>query len=44
VPLIAELKARGTKPDDGWLAGEYDEAAQAALCKEVALDMGEGGG
>ena len=39
-PLIADLKANGTRPDDSWLAGEFAEGAQAALCREVALDMG----
>lgn len=41
VPLIADLKARGTPPDNAWLAGDYDVKKQAALCEEVALDMGE---
>lgn len=40
LPLIASLKSRGTRPDDAWLAGDYDTKAQAALCEEVALDMG----
>ncbi|GBF90989.1 hypothetical protein Rsub_03844 [Raphidocelis subcapitata] len=40
VPLLASLKSRGTRPDDAWLAGDYDTKAQAALCEEVALDMG----
>jgi hypothetical protein len=41
VPLIAELKARGTPPDAAWLHGrEYDVDAQAALCKAVAVDIG----
>jgi hypothetical protein len=43
VPLIADLKQRGTKPDDAWLAGDYDTKAQAELCQEVALDMGARG-
>ena len=41
VPLIAELKARGTAPDASWLHGrEYDVEKQAALCKAVAVDIG----
>ena len=41
VPLIAALKTNGRKPDDAWLAGDYDVKEQAKLCEEVALDMGE---
>lgn len=40
VPLIADLKTKGNAPDDKWLAGDYDVKAQAALCQEIALDMG----
>ncbi|KAF8071085.1 thermostable carboxypeptidase 1 [Scenedesmus sp. PABB004] len=40
VPLLAELRARGTPPDDSWLAGSYDVERQAALCKEIALALG----
>lgn len=40
VPLIAQLKSNGTPPDDSWLAGDYSTKDQAALCQEVALDMG----
>jgi hypothetical protein len=40
VPLISDLKKRGVKPDDAWLAGQYGTKDQAALCQEVALDMG----
>ncbi|KAI8464429.1 MAG: putative carboxypeptidase [Monoraphidium minutum] len=40
VPLIADLKSKGTPPDDKWLTGDYDTKAQAALCQEIALDMG----
>lgn len=40
VPLIDALKTKGQRPDDAWLAGDYDVKRQAALCEEVALDMG----
>lgn len=40
VPLIADIKSRGKAPDASWLSGDYDEAKQADLCKEIALDMG----
>lgn len=46
VPLIAELKERGTRPDDAWLQGEWDTKQQAALCdsvvKELGFDTGKG--
>lgn len=40
VPLLAEVRGRGTPPDAAWLTGEFDTDAQAALCREVALDLG----
>lgn len=40
VPLIEELKTKGTAPDDAWIKGEYDVEAQAKLCKQIALDLG----
>lgn len=40
VPLIAELRSKGTPPADDWLKGTYDIDKQAALCKEVALELG----
>ena len=40
VPLLADVKARGTPPDDSWLRGEFDVDKQAALCKEIAVLMG----
>jgi Zn-dependent M32 family carboxypeptidase len=40
VPLLAELKSSGTRPDDSWLTGSYDTDKQAALCKDVCLDIG----
>lgn len=40
VPLITELKTKGTSPDDQWLKGEYDTEVQAKLCRQIALDLG----
>ena len=40
VPLIAEIKQRGTAPDASWLNGKYDLDQQAKLCNQVALDLG----
>eukprot|EP00878_Enallax_costatus_P001574 GHUV01001725.1.p1 GENE.GHUV01001725.1~~GHUV01001725.1.p1 ORF type:complete len:544 (+),score=156.71 GHUV01001725.1:74-1705(+) len=40
VPLIAELRSKGTPPNDEWLKGTFDIDKQAALCKEVALELG----
>lgn len=40
VPLIAELKTRGTSPDTAWLQGQYDTDVQAKLCRQIALDLG----
>jgi carboxypeptidase Taq len=42
IPLINDMKTKGTKPDGTWLTGEnaYDVDKQAKLCKEIALDIG----
>ena len=40
VPLIQEIKQKGTKPDSSLLAGSFDTKAQAALCNAIAVDMG----
>ena len=40
VPLIQEIKQRGTKPDSSLLAGSFDTKAQAALCNAIAVDLG----
>jgi hypothetical protein len=40
VPLLAELREKGSPPDDSWLHGSYSLDTQAALCKEVALALG----
>lgn len=44
IPLLAALRA-ASPPDDGWLYRKPDEApfdpeAQAALCKQIAIDLG----
>jgi carboxypeptidase Taq len=40
VPLITELKAKGTPPDAAWLERDYDVDTQAKLCRQIALDLG----
>lgn len=40
LPLIKELTTRGVAPEHEWLLGEYDVDKQAALCRQVALDIG----
>jgi carboxypeptidase Taq len=40
VPLIAELKSKGTAPDAAWLNREYDLDTQAKLCRQIAIDLG----
>jgi len=40
VPLLADVRTRGTPPDDSWLKGDFDVDKQAALCKEIAVEMG----
>ena len=40
VPLLAAVKSRGTPPDAAWLSGAFDVDAQAALCREIAVQMG----
>ena len=39
-PLIAKVKASTSKPSAGLVKGDWDTAEQAALCKEIAIDMG----
>jgi carboxypeptidase Taq len=39
-PFLAELRARGAAPEAAWLKGEYDVDKQAALCRELAVDLG----
>jgi Zn-dependent M32 family carboxypeptidase len=39
-PLLKAVRDRGSPPDDSWLKGQFDPAAQAALCKEIAVAMG----
>lgn len=40
VPLIQEIKQKGSKPDSSLLAGSFDTTAQAALCNAIAVDLG----
>ena len=40
VPFLKELRERGVKPDASVLAGTFDVDKQAALCRQVALDIG----
>lgn len=40
VPLIAEIKQKGTPPDASWLVRDYDVDVQAKLCKQIAIDLG----
>ena len=40
VPLINEIKTKGTSPDAKWMEGEYDTNVQAQMCKDIAVDLG----
>lgn len=40
VPLLKDLLDNGQAPDNLWLKGEFNIEKQAALCKEVAVDLG----
>lgn len=41
VPLLARVRAHGAAPDDAWLnGGPFDREAQAALCRQLSLDLG----
>lgn len=40
VPLLADLRERGTAPSDTWLKGDYDTKRQAELCHKIAVAMG----
>ena len=40
MPLIQEIKAKGTPPDRSLLQGTFDTKAQAALCNAIAVDLG----
>ena len=40
VPLLAEVKAKGTAPDASWLSKPFDVKKQAALCESIAVAMG----
>ena len=40
VPLIQEIKSKGTPPDSSVLEGNFDTKAQSALCNAIAVDLG----
>ncbi|KAL4858840.1 Thermostable carboxypeptidase 1 [Chlorella vulgaris] len=40
VPLLAELRERGTPPSDAWLKGDYATDRQAELCHKIAVALG----
>lgn len=41
VPLIQKIKSHGVPPDDSILKGKsFDVEKQAALCRQIALDLG----
>jgi carboxypeptidase Taq len=40
VPLLRAVRERGTPPDAGILAGTFDTSAQAALCNDIAQQLG----
>uniref|UniRef100_A0A7S0WIZ3 Carboxypeptidase n=1 Tax=Pyramimonas obovata TaxID=1411642 RepID=A0A7S0WIZ3_9CHLO len=40
LPLLHDIRERGTAPDKSWLAGEYDVKLQAQMCEEIAKDLG----
>jgi len=40
VPLLADLRTKGTAPDSSWLNGKFDTDKQASLCRDIALALG----
>jgi carboxypeptidase Taq len=40
VPLISDIKNKGSAPSRDCLDGKYDVDAQAKMCKDIALDLG----
>ena len=40
MPLLKEIKAKGTSPDSSLLQGSFDTKAQSALCNAIAVDLG----
>eukprot|EP00242_Pyramimonas_sp_CCMP2087_P016560 CAMPEP_0198204252 /NCGR_PEP_ID=MMETSP1445-20131203/7647_1 /TAXON_ID=36898 /ORGANISM="Pyramimonas sp., Strain CCMP2087" /LENGTH=555 /DNA_ID=CAMNT_0043876041 /DNA_START=119 /DNA_END=1783 /DNA_ORIENTATION=+ len=40
VPLLDDIRTKGTAPDRSWLDGEFDVTAQANMCADIAKDMG----
>jgi carboxypeptidase Taq len=40
VPLLSEVRSKGTPPDTSLLKGKFNPAQQAMLCESIALDLG----
>jgi Carboxypeptidase Taq (M32) metallopeptidase len=40
VPLLKEIREKGTPPDSSVLSGTFDRTAQSTLADEVAKDLG----
>eukprot|EP00976_Prorocentrum_cordatum_P110328 1195178-Prorocentrum_minimum.AAC.3 len=40
LPLLQDIRERGTPPDRGWLVGDYDVKLQAQMCEQIAKDLG----
>ena len=41
IPFLAELREKGTAPDNSWLVdGDFDIEKQTALCFEIAKELG----
>ena len=40
IPLIHDVRSRGTTPDGSCLEGIFDVEKQAELCESIALDLG----
>ncbi|CAE8624370.1 unnamed protein product, partial [Polarella glacialis] len=40
VPFLAELREKGTAPDDSWLKGDFDTEKQAGLCRDISVALG----
>lgn len=41
IPFLAELRDKGTAPDNSWLVdGDYDVEKQTALCFDIAKELG----
>ncbi len=40
MPLLKEIREKGTPPDASVLSGKFDKKEQAALAEEIAKDLG----